>query len=212
MMLISRYLAFCFLTIVFAEQLPAQEIHIRDSIIAYDNYRIRINYIGSMALGTWGAANAIYGGIESCLHHGTDAYPYQVATAFGILNTGISVVRYLSIVPQLQHSDSYQATLVYYKNDKRFFIGSILSDMVITGGGLVLMEKNSPHTPDFWQAPGTARAICLQGLVRLFFDNAMWIAHYHNNSKWYDIVSDMQFMGTEVGIRYQINPRRHNGL
>ena len=197
---------FCLLAIL-APQSLAQEIHIRDSIKAYNNKRIRINYIGSMALGTWGVANVVYGGIGSLQHTGTDVCSYQVTTAFGVLNTGISIFRYMELTTQLQHRDSYKATMGWYKSDKIFYLTSLVSDLVITGGGLLLLSNSRASSMDLLQNTGAARAICVQGLVRLLLDNVLWSAHFHNNSKWYDIIADMQYMGNGISFRYPIGGR-----
>ncbi len=199
-------------SILFTQNVKAQEIHIKDSIRTYNNKRIRINYIGDIALGAWGMTNMVYGGVGSATHNFTDAYPYQVATAFGVLNTGISVIRYAGLIRQLKHRDSYNATMSYYKSDRNFFIGSLVADIAITGGGLALLGSAKSGSADFFQNPGTARAVCIQGLFRLVFDNAMWAAHYHNNSRWYQIVSDMQFIGTGVSFRYSIGGRSKVGF
>ena len=189
----------------------AQEIHIRDSIRLYNQKRIRINYIGSLTLGAWGVGNIVYGGAGISGHQGPDQCAYQVNTAFGVLNTGISIARYIGVAGQLAHMDAYRPTVGYYQTDRNYSIGVTIADLAITCGGLYALSHSQAGSMDVLRNPAAARSICLQGLVRLIIDEGFWIAHFSNNMRWYDIMADFQFTGNSIGFRYQFGGRRQQG-
>jgi hypothetical protein len=207
--LISAFL--CASLFAFCHEGHAQEIHFRDSIRKYNNIRIRIDYLHAVTTGAAGVANLAVGLAGALPRSGAEACSYQVAAGFGVAELGLSLLRTAAIPAQFGHRDSYRSTAEYYRRDRNFYIGSVVSDLAVTGIGLALLQNSQAGSADVLRNSGAVRTICTEALGKLVFDQIFWLVHFHNNSRWYDIVTDIQFSGTSLSLRYPLDRGRGRG-
>lgn len=180
--------------------LLAQEIHYADSIVKYNINRLNLNERGMKVLKIGGISSLAVGGIGYFAVN-SDEWKYFAATnaACGLLNYGFSSLILNKIRNERNIKPTFKSLYRNYVEDKRMYLLSSGLDLAVAGIGVYMLQQKTGNTQLF---KGVGNALCLQAVLKLLFDDIMFTQFVHSNSGWYQIMSDMQYIGNGVSFNY----------
>ena len=193
--------------------MQAQEIHFSDTIKAYNRDRIIINTKGMNVLAAWGVANMGAAGIGYFTAKQNEWKSFhEMNFVWGTINTVIAYSGYIGITRQAKEKPDFKKAYQYYKNDKKVYLINMGLDVVYTGVGLGLVQYAKGNPPNAARYSGFGKSIVLQGIALLAFDNVMYRAHLHYNSRWTQILDELQFTGNGFSYHYTFPTHNYSSL
>jgi len=181
----------------------AQEISFKDTVAAYTTHRLRVNNTGMQILGAWGIAN-IAGSGAGYFAARQDEWKYfhEMNVLWGVVNTGIAAFGMSNVRKEMRTRYNYQQAYERYRATKKLYLINAGLDVLYIGTGVALnsLAPQAKKTSATNMLKGFGRSIAVQGVFLLLFDNIMFAAHQHNNSKWYQIMNEIQVSGAGIGF------------
>jgi hypothetical protein len=187
-------------------QLKAQEIHFADTIKEYNSARIHINHTGAYVIGGWGIANIAVGAIGLSVTKQDELRGfYFMDMLYGVIDAGRATGGIIQARGQGRRKLDYKGAYKDYAKDKKFYLVDMIVDVTVTGVGVAVVQINKPNTShnsstDIYR--GIGKALVLQGVAHLAFDNIMYRAHLNYNSRWAQLLDEMRFTGNGIGFNY----------
>ena len=164
----------------------------------FDRNKQQINKRGLLVIGTWSAANVIYGSVASSRGEGSNKYFHEMNALWNTVTLGLSTVGYLSATRKagLTFSQSLKKQAVI---EKIFLVNTGL-DLAYIAVGLYLKEKSRSRLENKDRNKGYGESIILQGSVLLLFDAMMYGLHNKHGDKLYKIADKLTVAVTGFGV------------
>ncbi len=179
----------------------AQELSFKDTIAAYNSYRIKTNKTGMKVLGGWGLVNIAAGGV-GYFTSADDQWKYfhEMNALWGAVNTGIAALGLHGVRKEVAAQLNYRQSYGHYLADKRLYLINAGLDVLYIGAGVALNEYGNSTKHDAVIYNGFGKSIAIQGVFLLLFDNVMFAAHQRYNSRWFRLMNEIRFSGNSVGL------------
>jgi len=180
-----------------------QEVSFKDTVIAYNSHRIKINKTGMEVLGSWGIVNIAGSGIGYFTAKQDEwKYFHEMNVLWGVVNTGIAAMGMGGVRKEMRENlDSKQAYSRYLANKKLYLINAGL-DVLYIGAGIGLATYSKSAKSDAAIYSGFGKSLVVQGVFLLLFDNVMFASHASSNSKWYRLMDEIRISGNGVGFNH----------
>ena len=181
--------------------MSGQELSFRDSIKTYDRARISTNARGMQALDVWGLTNIAGGAAGYFIATDKEAkYFFEMDAAWGVVNTGIATLGFMRAKRQARQKPDLNNAYNAYRHDRNAYLIGVGLDVVFVAGGAGLTSygNQTKNNPELYR--GYGKAVMLQGVMLLIFDNVMVASHQHYGSKWAKIMDEIRFTG--AGFSY----------
>lgn len=179
----------------------AQQLSFKDTIAAYNTYRVNTNRTGMKVLGGWGLVN-IAAGTAGYFTAPENEWKYfhEMNAIWGVVNTGIAALGLYGVRKEANGKLSFKQSYGHYLADKRLYLINAGLDVVYIGAGIALNEygRDAKHDADIYS--GFGKSVAVQGVFLLLFDNIMYAAHQRYNTRWLRIMSEIRFSGTSLGF------------
>ena len=190
-----------FILLLFISATIEAQISFTDTVKEYNKQRIIINLKGSEALGIWGIANIVVGGVGAPIakddewkyFHGTNA-------AFGALNTGVAAYMLLRCKKQSREKASGSKAYKDYRSDRKALLVNMGLDAAYMGAGALLVQNANTIGGNPAMYRGIGRSLVVQGVFLMAFDNIMFSAQQKYHSRWAQLLDEMRFTGTGLGF------------
>lgn len=179
----------------------AQQLSFKDTIAAYNNNRMRTNGKGMLTLGAWGIANMAAGGAGyfAAKNEGWK-YFHEMNFAWGAINTGIAALGLRGIGKERARKYNYLQAHQQYQANKRLYLLNAGLDVLYVGTGVALTEIGRTSTNRKDMLSGFGRSVAIQGVFLLLFDNVMYASHARRNSKWRQLLDEIQITGSGASL------------
>lgn len=158
-----------------------------------DNYNAQKNKIdktGFTILGSWAAANIIYGSIASSGAHGSNKYFNQMNVIWNTVNIGLAAVSYFGIKKEI--GASYATTLKEQIKLQKIFLFNAGVDLAYITGGLFMNERSKNVVKDSDKFKGYGESVMMQGGGLLIFDVIMYTLHNRHGKQLYKLAEKVQ--------------------
>lgn len=158
----------------------------------------KINKNGFIILGSWSAANIIYGSIAASQSQGADKYFHQMNAIWNGITLGFAAVGYLSA--KKESGISYEQSLKNQATIEKIFLFNTGLDVAYIAAGFYLKErsKNTVKKPE--RLKGFGESVALQGGALLLFDAIMYSIHNSHGKQLYNMADKVQLATTANGI------------
>ena len=154
-------------------------------------------------LGSWGLLNVAAGGIGYfTAKQDEPKYFAEMSLAWGTVNTGIAGLTMRALKREMALKTNSEGYYHSYLSNKRIFLINAGLDVVYIGAGVGLTAYAPQSKKDQDMYSGFGKAIVVQGIFLLLFDNVMFSAHQMDNSKWYRIMNEIRFTNRTIGIEH----------
>ncbi len=202
-----KYVFFVVILFSCGEKAIGQDIiSFKDTINTYNAYRIKTDKIAMKTLGAWGIANIAVGSIGYFTSNNNNEWRYFNATnaASGIINAAIAGITLNSISKEADMKLNPKQYYKLYIADKQQFLLNAGIDVVLIGSSLFLMQqgKNDIKNSDLYN--GIGKSIVIQGVFRLMLDDLIYTMHLRNNSKWVQIMHEINISNYGIGLNHRI--------
>jgi hypothetical protein len=165
--------------------------------------RQKLNKNAMLAVGSWSAANIIYGTIASGKTSGSTKYFHQMnaiwnGVTLGLVTTGHLLAKkegYLT----LEQSLKKQAAA-----EKLFLVNAGL-DVAYIAGGLYMKERSKSSIENRVKIKGYGESVMVQGAALLFFDALMYGLHNKNGRALYGLAGKLSVGATPNGLGISVN-------
>lgn len=179
----------------------AQQLSFKDTIAAYNNNRMRTNGKGMLTLGAWGIANMAAGGAGYFAAKKEEwKYFHEMNFAWGAINTGIAALGLRGIGKERARKYNYLQAHQQYQANKRLYLLNAGLDVLYVGTGVALTEIGRTSTNRKDMLTGFGRSVAIQGVFLLLFDNVMYASHARRNSKWRQLLDEIQITGSGASL------------
>ncbi len=169
-------------------------------LAGYNKQAQQINKNGLLVLGSWSAANVIYGSIASSQTSGSTKYFHQMNALWNGITLGLSSAGYL--LARKETGLSFEETLKKQAGVEKLFLFNAGLDVAYITGGLYLKErsKNSINNRD--KLKGYGESVMLQGSALLLFDVIMYAINNKHGKQLYlgNKNVSLNFTGNGVGL------------
>ena len=158
-----------------------------------DNYNAQKNKIdktGFTVLGSWGAANIIYGAIATSGAHGPNKYFNQMNAIWGATNLSLAALSYIGIKKEI--GSSYLTTLKDQIKLQKIFLFNAGLDLTYIATGLFLNERSKNVIRNSDKFKGYGESVMMQGGGLLIFDIVMYTTHNRHSEKLYKLAEKVQ--------------------
>ena len=177
------------------------QISFRDTIDTYNKQRIVTNIKGMNVLAGWGGANLVAGGVGYFTAKSDEwKYFHQMNAGFGLVNFGLAEYGMWRAIKQSRQPLDMRKAWHAYRRDKRTIMLGIGFDVATMATGALLMDKAKNNPANAAMLRGYGKALLLQGIFSITFDNLFLAAHNKNSGPWATILEEMRFTGN--GISY----------
>ena len=166
-----------------------------------DNFNVKKNQTsktGFIILGSWAAANMIYGGIATSGAQGSNKYFNQMNIMWGGVNLGLAVMGYLGA--KRETGLSYERTLKKQVNLEKTFLFNAGLDLTYIASGLYLKERSKNVIKNSAKFKGYGESVIFQGGGLLLFDAIMYTLHTRHGKQLYKLAQKVQLTATPGGI------------
>lgn len=198
----AKYILFVlFLWVVPLGSYAQVEVSFKDSIIYYNQHRIKLDLAGTRPLTIWGLSNIALSGVGYFTARQDEwKYFHEMNVMLGAVNTGIAAINLARARKQMAEKPNYKLYYARYLEDKRLYLTYIGADVLFIGVGTGLFEyaKNNKDNPALYT--GFGRSIALQGITRLLLDNIIFSAHLRYNVRWLRLIDAMRFSDKGIGF------------
>jgi len=180
-----------------------QEISFKDTIIAYNNRRMKVNKVGMEVLCTWGIANIADGGIGYFTAKQDQwKYFHEMNALWGVVNTGIAALSLANGRKEREERLNAQQSYDVYKKSKRIYLVNAGLDLVYMATGVVLTKYGENTKSNAAIFTGFGKSIVIQGAFLFIFDNFMYTTHGRYDGKWRQIINEINVSSNGIGIRH----------
>lgn len=167
-------------------------------VVDFNTKRNKISKTGFIVLGSWAAANMVYGGIASSGASGSNKYFNQMNIMWGGVNLGLAVMGYLG--SKREGALSYEKSLRKQTNLEKTFLFNAGLDLTYIAAGLYLRERSGNVVKNADKFKGYGESVILQGGGLLIFDAIMYTLHNTHGKQLYKLAEKMQLTSTGSGI------------
>jgi len=199
--LVKRFFFILLVLFFVVDNCSAQPISFKDTIAAYNYRKATINRTGMKVLTGWGAA-CFAGGLAGTFTATNPETKYfcEMTAAWGAINTGIGLITLANVRKELAAKLNAEQSYRSYKDNTRLYLINAGLDVVYIGAGIGLNAygQSTKNNAPLYQ--GFGKAVVMQGVFLLLFDNVIYSAHRLDNSKWFRIMNEIRFSGSTVGI------------
>lgn len=157
----------------------------------------KINKTGFLVLGSWSAANIIYGSIAASQTTGSTKYFNRMNAIWNGVTFGLAAFSYFTL--KKEAGLSYQQSLNKQATLEKIFLFNAGLDVAYVVGGFYIKERSSTSkNPE--RLKGFGESIALQGGALLLFDAVMYSIHNKHGKQLYNMAGKVQLASTENGI------------
>lgn len=174
---------------IFSQQLVLDE---------FNQQRQKINKKGLLVLGSWSAANIIYGTIASSQTQGSGKYFHRMNAIWNGVTLGVSAFGYFNA--KKDEGLSYAQSLKNQAFIEKIFLVNAGIDVAYIVGGLYLKERSKTSSKNSDKFKGYGESIILQGSVLLLFDVVMYSIHNKHGKQLYKMAEKINFTSTDNGV------------
>ena len=157
---------------------------------SYNAQKNNIDKTGFTVLGSWGAANIIYGAIATSGAHGSNKYFNQMNAIWGATNLGLAALSYVGIKKEI--GSNYASTLKDQIKLQKIFLFNAGLDLTYIATGLFLNERSKNVIKDSDKFKGYGESVMMQGGGLLIFDIVMYTLHNRHSEKLYKLAEKVQ--------------------
>lgn len=172
----------------------SQHIELND----FNNERRRIDKTAFKVIGTYSAANIIYGSIAASQAQGSNKYFHQMNAIWNGITLGITAIGHFTKKNETGLSFS-QSLKKQHSTEKLFLLNAGL-DLAYIAGGAYINEKSKTTLNNRERLKGYGRSIMLQGAVLLLFDGVVYAIHNRHGKKLHSLADRLQLAATRSGI------------
>lgn len=160
--------------------------------------RKKISKNGMLVLGSWAAANVVYGSIASSQSSGSTKYFHQMNAIWNGVTLGLVAVGHFTA--KNEGSLSLAGSLKQQAAVEKLFLLNAGLDVAYIAGGLYMRERSKNSTSKPERLKGYGESIVLQGSVLLLFDAFMYAIHNGHGTKLYKIAEKVDVAATANGV------------
>ena len=164
----------------------------------FNKQRNRIDKTAFKVLGSYSAANVIYGSIASSQTSGSNQYFHQMNAIWNGVTLGITAIGYLT--KKDEGNLGYSASLQKQHSTEKLFLFNAGLDLAYIAGGAYLYEKSKTSTKKPERLKGYGQSVMLQGGVLLVFDAVVYAIHNRHGKKLTGLADRLQLSATGNGI------------
>lgn len=164
----------------------------------FNSKRNKISKTGFIVLGSWAAANMVYGGIATSGATGSNKYFNQMNIMWGGVNLGLAVMGYLG--SRREGALSYEKSLRKQTNLEKTFLFNAGLDLTYIASGLYLRERSRNVVKNSDKFKGYGESVIFQGAGLLIFDAIMYTLHNSHGKKLYKLAEKLELSSTGSGI------------
>ncbi len=163
----------------------------------------KINKSGFLILGSWSAANVIYGSIATSQTQGSNKYFHQMNAIWNGITLAFVAAGYLGA--KKENGLSYDQSLKKQATIEKIFLFNSGLDVAYIAGGFYLKERSKTTTKNPDRLKGYGESVVLQGGALLLFDAIMYSIHNRHGKQLYNMANKVQLATTENGIGLVMN-------
>ena len=160
--------------------------------------RQRIAKTGVYVIGSYAAANVIYGSIAAQNTTGSRKYFHEMNAIFNGVTLGISALGI--ITAKKEGSLNYVSSLKKQHALEKLFLFNAGLDLAYIAGGAYLQEKAKTSVKNSLKQKGYGQSIMIQGGMLFLFDGIMYFINEKHGEKLYGLGERIQFASTGKGI------------
>ncbi len=171
-----------------------------NSLLEFNEKRLRINQNAMKVLGGWAVGNMIIGASLMGSSEGEQKYFHQMNLAWNGVNLGIAALGYWSAVRQDPGSlDLYETIQQQHQMQKILLFNAGLDIGYMIGGAyLIERSKNVENKPE--RLKGFGQSIVLQGGFLFVFDVVTFLIHNNQNKGIQPLLGNLYFNGEQLGL------------
>jgi len=152
-------------------------------------------------LGAWGIVNMAAGGIGYFTAKDDEwRYFHEMNALWGVVNTGIAAMGLAGTKKEMAAQLTYRQSYERYLSNKKLYLINAGLDVLYIGTGIALDEYGQNTKNNSALFKGFGESFVVQGVFLLCFDNVMYASYLRNNSKWYQIMSEIRVTGKGIGF------------
>ncbi|MEP6710829.1 MAG: hypothetical protein ABJA37_00355 [Ferruginibacter sp.] len=166
-----------------------------------DNFNLKkqkINKNGFLILGSWSAANIIYGSIATSQTQGSNKYFHQMNAIWNGITLAFVAAGYLGA--KKESGLSYEQALKKQATIEKIFLFNAGLDVAYIAVGFYLKERSKTTAKNPDRLKGHGESVALQGSALLLFDVMMYSIHNSHGKQLYEMANKVQLATTENGI------------
>ena len=177
-----------------SKMILAQQTNLQD----FNLQKKAINQKGFIVLGSWSAANIIYGTIAAQKAVGSNKYYHQMNAMWNAVTLGLVSFGYIS--GRKNKTLNFSESLKQQSTVEKLFLFNAGLDVAYIAGGLYLVEKSKTNIEHTDRNKGFGKSIILQGSVLLAFDAIMFGIHQHHGKQLYKLAEKVEVATTADGL------------
>ena len=168
----------------------------------FNKYKQQINKSGLLVIGSWSAANIIYGSIASSKANGSARYFHQMNAIWNTVTLGLSTIGYLSA--KKEDGLTYSSTLRKQAAIEKIFLVNAGLDVAYIATGFYMKERAKSNLENKDKNKGYGESIILQGSVLLLFDIIMYGVHNKHGDQLFKLADKLTFAATTYGVGFVV--------
>ena len=186
-------------TMALAKMIFAQQ----NNLQVFNQQKNSINQKGFILLGSWSAANILYGSIAANKADGSNKHFHQMNAMWNAVTLGLVSVGYFS--GRKNKVLSFSETLKQQSSVEKVFLLNAGLDVAYIAGGLYLVEKSKADIKNGDRNKGFGNSIIVQGSALLLFDAIMFGVHQHHGKQLYKLAEKVEVATTANGLGVVVN-------
>ena len=193
------YISMKYFSLILCLCIATLQVFSQQSILNdFNDQQRHIDKTGFVVLGSWAAANIIYGGIATSGAHGSNKYFSQMNALWNTVNLGLAVMGYVGA--QKNSVLSYEKSLKKQESLEKTFLFNAGLDLAYIGSGLYLNERSKNVVKDSDKFKGYGESVLFQAGGLLIFDVIMYSLHKAHGKKLYKLAEKVQLTATCNGV------------
>lgn len=168
---------------------------------ALDNFNVerqRIAKNGVYVIGSYAAANVIYGAIAAQNATGSTKYFHEMNAIFNGVTLGISALGI--ITAKKEGRLNYVSSLKKQHGLEKLFLFNAGLDLAYIAGGAYMQERAKTTINNSLKQKGYGQSIMIQGGVLFLFDGIMYYLNKKHGEELYKLGESIQLAATRNGI------------
>ncbi len=190
-------LTLCFVLLLCEAAFPQQK-----NLDLFNQRRQQINKKGLLAIGSWSAANIVYGTIASSQTHGSTKYFHRMNAIWNGVTLGLSAFGYFSA--KKEAGLNFTQSLKQQSSIEKVFLANVGIDVAYIAGGLYMRERAKTSAKNPERSQGYGESVMLQGSVLLMFDALMYVLHQYHGKQLYKMAEKVNISSTENGVGFVV--------
>lgn len=164
----------------------------------FNGKRYHIDKTALKVLGSYSAANIIYGSIAASQTNGSNRYFHQMNAIWNGITLGIIAIGHFT--NKKETGLSFSQSLKKQQTTEKLFLLNAGLDIAYIAGGAYINEKSKTTSNNPDRLKGYGRAVMLQGAVLLLFDGVVYAIHNRHGKKLHSLADRLQLAATDTGI------------